>query len=115
MRSAPAGIANGERGNRAPYPSRYGAPMNPVVPLKVVELRRVCHSAEMDPVAVRFAAIVNVARAEPPGRTVPANQLVSSIGPSRGETPTCLPYKTDAVAPADAIRGAISSPAAGVV
>jgi len=65
--------------------------MNPVVPLKVVELRRVCHSAEMDPVAVRFAAIVNVALVEPPGRTVPANQLVSSIGPSGGETPTCLP------------------------
>src|SRR3989442_15507157 len=101
MRSAPAGIAKGERGNRAPYPSRYGAPMNPVVPLKVVELRRGCPSAEMGPVAGRFAAIVNVALVQPPGRTGPANHLVSSIGPSGGGTLTCLPYKTDAGGPAD--------------
>src|SRR2546428_14124595 len=104
MRSAPAGIANGERGKRAPYPSRYGAPMNPVVPLKVVELRRGCHSAEMAPVAVRFAGIGSVALVGAPGRTVPRDPPASPTGPAGGGRLTWCPSKTAEGGHADALR-----------
>ena len=62
-----------------------------MVPVIVVELSRVCHSAEIEPETVWLAVIVNAALVELPGRTLPANQLVSAIGPAGGVTPICRP------------------------
>src|SRR5690349_12574739 len=91
MRSAPTGIAEAGRVFSAPYPSSHGAPSTPVVPVIVVELSRVCHTAEIDPETVWLAVIVNEALVELPGQTLPANQLVSPMGPAGGVTPICRP------------------------